>query len=337
MKEALLYETQPDGRVRCHLCAHRCLIGLDRAGLCLVRKNHDGKLKTFVYERTISQHVDPVEKKPLFHFFPGSRIYSIAAPGCNFQCRWCQNWNISQMRSDSSPTLPKKTGTEEILLAALGAGCRGIAYTYTEPTIFFEFALDTARMANEAGLANIYVTNGYMTEELLDIVHPYLDAANVDLKAFRDKTYRRYVGARLQPVLDSMKEMKRLGIWLEVTTLVIPGINDDPEELTDTARFIARELGVDTPWHLSRFFPAYAMQVSRPTPVDTHYNAYEIGQAEGLNYVYVGNLVGKIGKDTLCPGCGRLLIRRSHYLGTITKRVRNGLCPDCWTPISGLM
>ncbi len=205
-----------------------------------------GTLYSLVYGRVVARHSDPVEKKPLFHFYPGSTAYSVATPGCNFRCLWCQNWEISQMPREQHLVQGEQLSSEEIVAGAREAGCQSIAYTYTEPTIFFEYAYDTARLAHDAGLTNIYVTNGYMTGRCWSFSSPYLDAANVDLKAFRDATYRKYVGARLTPVLDTMRTMKRLGIWLEVTTLVIPGINDDEQELQDAARFAADELGVGT-------------------------------------------------------------------------------------------
>jgi pyruvate formate lyase activating enzyme len=334
MKEAMLYEKLPNNRVRCNLCAHRCVINEGKKGICQVRENRGGTLYTLVYGRTIAQHVDPVEKKPLFHFYPGSTAYSIATPGCNFRCQWCQNWEISQMPREQHLIMGEEASPEEIVSAAQRFGCRSIAYTYTEPTVFFEYSYDIARLAHEVGLANIYISDGYMTEEMLEMFRPYLDAANVDLKAFRDETYRRFVGARLQPVLDTLKTMKRLGIWLEVTTLVIPGINDDAEELQDAADFIAKELGPDTPWHISRFFPAYKMQDVPPTPLETLRGAYEIGMEAGLRYVYVGNVPGD-GEDTSCHRCGRLLIRRSGF-SVIANNVRGGRCPYCGMPVAGV-
>ncbi len=334
MKEAMLYEKLSDNKVRCNLCAHHCVIPDGKRGVCLVRENRGGTLYTLVYGRTISQHVDPVEKKPLLHFHPGTTAYSIATPGCNFRCRWCQNWEISQMPREQDLITGEEASPEQIVAVTQRAGCRSIAYTYTEPTVFFEYAYDTARLAHEAGLANIYVTNGYMTEEMLETFQPYLDAANVDLKAFRDETYRKYVGARLQPVLDSLKVMKRLGIWLEVTTLVIPGINDDDGELKDAARFVAQELGVETPWHISRFFPAYEMTGVPPTPVSTLQRAREIGLEEGLRYVYVGNVPGEA--NTVCHACGQMLIRRSGYR-ILENHVQPGdRCPACGTPVAGV-
>ena len=333
-KEAMLYEKLPEGKVRCNLCAHRCLIADGNNGICRVRENRGGTLYTLVYGRTIAQHVDPVEKKPLFHFYPGSAAYSIATPGCNFRCRWCQNWDISQMVRERHLILGETASPEQVVAATQKAGCRSIAYTYTEPTIFFEYAYDTAHLAHESGLANLYITNGYMTEEMLETFQPYLDAANVDLKAFRDETYRTYVGARLQPVLDTMKVMKRLGIWLEVTTLVIPGINDDDGELKDAADFVAKELGVDTPWHISRFFPNYKMTDVSPTPVERLYRAREIGLEAGLRYIYIGNLPGE--SNTVCHKCGQTLIRRLGYQILENRVQPGGHCPSCGTSVAGV-
>jgi len=334
MKEAMLYERLPDGRVRCNLCAHRCTIAEGKRGICRVRENRGGNLYTLVYGRTIAQHVDPIEKKPLFHFYPGSSAYSIATPGCNFRCRWCQNWQISQMSRERDVLAGSEASPEDIVRAAVAAGCRSIAYTYTEPTIFFEYSHDTARRAQAAGLENIYVTNGYMTEEMLETFHPYLSAANVDLKAFRDSTYREYVDARLQPVLETMKHMKSLGIWLEVTTLVIPGINDDPAELGDAVDFVAQELGVDTPWHISRFFPDYEMTDVPPTPMAKLRDARDTGLERGLRYVYVGNVPEET--DTTCHACGHVLVPRAG-MSVIENRVASdGTCPDCGASVAGV-
>ena len=334
-REARLYEKLPENRVRCNLCAHRCVITDGGRGICQVRENRDGTLYTLVYGRVIARHVDPVEKKPLFHVYPGSTAYSIATPGCNFRCRWCQNWEISQMPRERHLIMGDVATPDQIVAAARRRHCRSIAYTYTEPTVFFEYAYDTARLAHEAGLINIYVTNGYMTEEMLETFAPYMDAANVDLKAFKEETYRRYVGARLQPVLDALKTMKRLGIWVEVTTLIIPGINDDPDELRDAARFVAQELGPQTPWHISRFFPAYKMRDVPPTPLETLMKAREIGREEGLVHIYVGNVTGEAEQDTRCPVCKSLLVRRWGYT-VLKNRIRDGHCPDCGAEIAGI-
>jgi pyruvate formate lyase activating enzyme len=334
MKEAMLYEKLSDNKVRCNLCAHRCVIADGKKGICQVRENRGGTLYALVYGRTIARHVDPVEKKPLFHFHPGTAAYSIATVGCNFRCHWCQNWELSQMVREQHFVAGEEASPEQVVAAAQRAGCRSIAYTYTEPTVFFEYAYDTARLAHEAGLVNIYVTNGYTTEEMLETFQPYLDAANVDLKAFRNETYRKYVGARLQPVLDSLKVMKRLGIWLEVTTLVIPGINDDPAELRDAAQFVAQELGVETPWHISRFFPTYEMTDVPSTPVETLHRAREIGLEVGLRYVYVGNVPGKA--STACHACGKTLLRRSGFRVVENRVGPDGRCPDCGALVPGV-
>jgi len=335
--EARLYERLEDQRVQCYLCAHRCTIGEGKRGVCSVRENRGGTLYTLVYGRTVSQHVDPVEKKPLAHFYPGTTAYSIATVGCNFHCQWCQNANISQMPRETGLIVGESASPEEIVSAAKRSGCRSIAYTYTEPTIFFEYAYDTAKLAHQEGIANIYVTNGFMTSgpgEMLETFDPYLDAANVDLKAFRDEIYRQHVGARLQPVLDSLKKMKELGIWVEVTTLVVPGINDGEDELRDAARFIAQELGPETPWHISRFFPGYQMRHVPPTPSRTLRRALEIGREEGLRYIFVGNVPGET--NTECHACGELLIRRSGYRILANHVTADQACPNCGTVVDGV-
>jgi pyruvate formate lyase activating enzyme len=333
MKEALLYDPLENGKVLCKLCAHRCTISPGGVGVCRVRENREGVLYTHVYGKTITQNVDPVEKKPLFHFFPGSKAYSIATPGCNFRCAWCQNADISQVTNEGILELGADASPEQIVASAKRQNCRSIAYTYTEPTIFFEYSYDTAREAHENGLFNIYVTNGYMTGEMLDMLHPYLDAANVDLKGFREDVYRKYAGAHLQPVLDSLKKMKAMNIWLEVATLIIPGINDDPDELRDIGAFIAEELGPETPWHVSRFAPAYKMTNVPPTPISTLNQAQEIGYEEGLRYIYIGNIAA--GADTNCHICGHLLVSRSMNQIVSNTIVAGGLCPECGTPLAG--
>ena len=334
MKEAMLYEKLTDDRVHCHLCAHECTIAEGKRGICYVRENQEGTLYTLVYGTVIAQHVDPIEKKPLYHFHPGTTAFSIATPGCNMRCRWCQNADISQMPRERHFATSRKVSPEEVVSAAQRAGCRRIAYTYPEPTIFFEFAYDTSQLAREAGIANVFVTNGFMTEEMLDTYHPLLDAANVDLKAFRDDTYRKYAGARLQPVLDSIKKMKGLGVWVEVTTLIIPNVNDDPEELEDIAQFLVDEVGPETPWHISRFFPAYKMAGTPPTPVSTLERAQSIGREAGLRHIYVGNLPGEA--DTTCHECDQMLMRRSGYRILRNEIAPGGHCPNCGTPVDGV-
>ena len=333
--EAMLYEKLPEEKVKCNLCAHRCVIQDSKKGICRVRENIGGKLYMLNYGKLIAQHVDPIEKKPLFHFYPGSTAYSIATAGCNFHCYFCQNWDISQITNDEILKSGQEATPEQIILNAKQAGCKNIAYTYTEPTIFFEYSYDTARIAHETGLNNIYITNGYMTTEMLEMISPYLDAVNIDLKAFRDKTYRKFIGARLQPVLDSLKKIKQLHIWLEVTSLIIPGINDDQYEIRDMANFIANELGLDVPWHISRFFPDYKMKEIPATPLKTLQLAKDIGLETGLNYVYLGNITNHGNADTKCPGCGQILIERINF-GIIKNKIQDGCCPNCGMEIAGV-
>ncbi|MEA1886201.1 MAG: AmmeMemoRadiSam system radical SAM enzyme [Bacteroidota bacterium] len=333
--EALLYQKLDNKKVQCNLCAHRCKIGPGKKGICIIRENKDGILYTKVYGRTITQHADPIEKKPLYHFYPGSEAFSIATPGCNFRCRFCQNWDISQVISDEILELGQEATPEQIVDNARRRDCKIIAYTYTEPTIFFEYSYDTAIRAHEAGMKNIYVSNGYMTYEMLDMIGPYLDGINVDLKAFRDETYRSIAGAHLQPVLDNLKKIKQMGIWLEVTSLIIPGINDDPEEIKDMANFVANELGFDVPWHISRFMPAYKMKDVAITPAHTLQMAKEIGFEAGLHYVYPGNIRTSGDSNTVCPECGYTLIKRS-YFETTHNHIVNGKCPECGATIAGM-
>ncbi len=334
MREAGFYRPLEGKKVECFLCSHRCKIGDGKQGICGVRENRGGKLYTLVYGRIISRNVDPIEKKPLFHFYPGSYSYSIATVGCNFRCLHCQNYEISQMPKDRKRILGEDVTPEEVVEDALRTGCDSISYTYTEPTIFMEFAHDTARMATEKGIKNVFVTNGYMTREALESIRPYLHAANVDLKSFRDEFYRRICGARLQPVLESIQHMKALGIWVEVTTLIIPTENDSEEELRDIARWIYN-LDPSIPWHVSAFYPAYKMTHLPRTPVSIIERAREIGLEEGLRYVYTGNVPGDPGESTYCYNCREILIER---YGFFVRRnlIEGGKCPYCRADIHGV-
>ncbi len=335
MRDAQLYDKLDGLRVQCRLCAHRCTIQPGKRGICEVRENRAGTLYSLVYGQLISRAIDPIEKKPLFHFHPGSSAFSIASVGCNLRCTFCQNWEISQAPREGQPIEGYSLPAEAVVAAAGHYGCRSIAYTYTEPTLSFEYAYDVSVLARHERVANVFVSNGYMTPEMLQAYHPYLDAANVDLKSFRDEFYRRLCGARLQPVLDALKLMRQQGVWLEVTTLVIPGHNDDPGELHELADFIATELGAGTPWHVSRFHPAYRLADATPTPAATLQQAYEIGRAAGLHYVYIGNLPGLRGEDTPCPGCRRTVIGRYGF--SLTERhVQDGKCEYCGTRIDGV-
>lgn len=331
-KEALLYEKLDDSKVHCFLCAHHCKIEDARYGFCGVRKNEGGSLYTYVYAETIAAHVDPIEKKPLYHFLPGSRAYSIATIGCNFRCGFCQNWQISQASKREGGTNSYELKPEEAIREAKKNGCQSISYTYTEPTVFFEYAYDTARLAKSQGLYNNFVTNGYMSKQALETIRPYLDAANVDLKSFRDDFYKRNCQARLQPVLDSIKRMKQMGIWVEITTLLIPGENDSEEELNKIAKFIA-DLDQDMPWHISRFHPDYKFTDYPPSPVERLKEAKDIGKKQGLRYVYLGNVAEDNG--TYCYKCNALLVKRGYFAAEEAK-IKDNKCPACRAEIAGL-
>ncbi len=334
--EAYLYEPLDDGKVKCNLCAHRCVIKPGRRGLCNVRENQAGVLNTLVYGRVIASHIDPIEKKPLFHFLPGSRSYSIATVGCNLRCRFCQNADIAQLPTNRPGVIIGDTCTpEEIVDAAESAGCQSISYTYTEPTVFFEFAHDTAKIAHARGIRNVFVTNGYMTAEALNMIQPYLDGANVDLKAFTQSYYKDLCGAKLKPVQETLKFMIALGIFVEVTTLIVPGLNDDRHELESLAQFIKNDLGPETPWHISRFHPTYELTDRSSTPVKTLEMAREIGLKTGLKYVYTGNVPGDSGESTFCYDCGQMVIERWGF--QVRKlRMENGRCTQCDTAIDGV-
>lgn len=334
--QAYLYESLEDQSVQCRLCHHRCVIQAGKRGICGVRENRGGTLETLVYGRLIARNVDPIEKKPVFHLFPGSLSYSIATVGCNFKCRFCQNADIAQMPADRGGMIVGDAYTPvQIVDAAEQSGCKSIAFTYTEPTVFFEFAFDTAKIAHQRGLKNVFVTNGYMTPEALEMIHPCLDAANVDLKAFNDEFYLKTCGAKRRHVMESLRLMKSFNILVEVTTLLIPNLNDDPAELKELARFLCRDLGPETPWHISRYHPTYRLTDQPPTPVKTLIQAREIGLAAGLRYVYTGNVPGESAENTFCYNCAEPLIDRWGF--SIRKyRIQDGKCPDCGAVIDGI-
>ncbi|OGX46063.1 MAG: AmmeMemoRadiSam system radical SAM enzyme [Omnitrophica WOR_2 bacterium RIFCSPLOWO2_12_FULL_51_8] len=334
MREALLYEKLDDRRCHCFLCAHHCLIAPQKLGVCGVRENIDGTLYALTYGKVIARHADPVEKKPLYHFLSGSFSFSIAAIGCNFKCGFCQNWEISQSSFRGGAVLSgEEIPPQEIVRQAIDYKCRSISYTYTEPTIFFEFALDAARLAKAAGLYNIFVTNGYMSKAALEMIRPYLDAANVDLKFFRDSSYHQICGAALDPVLESIRLMHQLGVWVEVTTLVIPGENDSSGELGDIAGFIA---GVDKniPWHISAFHPDYKFIRHKATSDAALKTAMDLGRKAGLTYIYAGNVSGW-GNDTYCAGCGKMLIKRDS-LRVLENNLKEGKCAFCQAAVPGV-
>ena len=334
LKRAVLWQPE-DGKVRCSLCNWRCLIGDGKLGRCGVRQNLGGVLYSLVYDRVCAVGVDPVEKKPLFHFQPGTRSYSISTPGCNFKCVFCQNWQISQMalkgKIEGQPYAP-----DEIVNIAIRSGCSSIAYTYTEPTIFMELAADCGRLARKKGLTNIFVSNGFMTTEAIDFAKNWLDAINIDLKSFSEDYYKNLCGARLGPVLDTIGYIaKHTNIWMELTTLIIPGQNDSDDELKSIAEFIAGEAGPDVPWHVSRFYPNYQMNDNIPTPAETLQRAYEIGKAAGLRYIYIGNLPGVDAESMFCHNCGKMLIERTGY-AIQSNVIKDSACPECGSAVAGV-
>ena len=321
----------------CGVCAQACRFpdSSDFCGLCRTRQRRGDKIESLVYGRLVAEHIDPIEKKPLFHVLPGSLTYSIATAGCNFRCVHCQNSGISQIADTVSPEKTGKPRTPaEVVQSALAAGCQSISYTYVEPTIFLEFALDCCRKAKAVGLGNIFVSNGFMSVESARLLTGFLTAINIDLKSFSDDFYRQICGGRLQPVLDNIARFHESDVWLEVTTLIIPGLNDNLAEITAMADFLAA-LGPDIPWHLSGFHPAYKLSNLPPTPAGTLTKARELALARGLRHVYTGNRPGIAGENTICPHCHAGVISRNGYrIGA--NRLRGGLCPDCGTPIPGL-
>jgi pyruvate formate lyase activating enzyme len=333
MKKALLFESLSGQRVRCLLCAHHCAIGEGQLGVCGVRKNIGGELFSLSYDRVAAIHEDPIEKKPLYHFLPATPSFSVATMGCNFSCSFCQNHSLSVVENEDG-IYGEKRSPRELVDMARASGCRSMAYTYTEPTVFFELMLETSRLAGEAGLKNVMVTNGYMSREALETITPHLDGANVDLKSFSDEFYRRNCGARLSPVLDTIQGMREAGIWIEVTTLLIPGLNTSPDNLKSLIGFIV-SVDPDIPWHVSRFFPQYRMTDRRATDEELIFNTLGTARDMGLRYVYGGNVHSDDWSHTHCPECGELLIQRRGYQTRIS-RLERGQCGKCGTRIAGV-
>jgi pyruvate formate lyase activating enzyme len=333
MKEAYLYTKLDDEKTRCDLCNHRCVLGDREKGKCSIRENRDGILYSLVYRKLISENVDPIEKKPLFHFQPGSYSLSIATVGCNFKCFFCQNYQISQMPRENGHIEGRDRSPKDIVDHAIEYDCKSISYTYTEPTVYFEYAYDTAKIAQERGLKNIFVTNGFMTKECIDMMSPYLDAANIDLKSFSEKTYKDRIGGRLKPVLENIKDLHYRGIWIEITTLVIPGINDSSKELENIACFIA---GLDgsIPWHISAYHPQYKADIP-PTSVDMIENTISIGKNAGLKYIYGGNIYFGNYENTKCPSCNSTVLSRRGF-DVIKRNMTGEQCGNCGTVIDGV-
>jgi pyruvate formate lyase activating enzyme len=335
MKEAGFYSKNADGTVSCFLCAHNCRIKENGDGICRVRRNENGLLCSSNYGELAAVGVDPVEKKPLFHFLPGTSSYSISCPGCNFRCGFCQNWQISQVKEfNRLAGRSVKTQAQDVVAKALEQGCPSLSYTYTEPVVYYEFAADCARFALSKGLRNVFVTNGYMSQQVLKDAAQWLAAANVDLKSFREDFYSKVCGASLRPVLDTISAMKGNGIWVEVTTLIIPGYNDSLAELKDIARFIA-ELDRDIPWHVSAFHPDYQFQKEECTNPAILGAARDIGINNGLRFVYAGNLEIENGGNTFCPSCDCLLIERQGF-SIVGNKLKDGKCSFCGEKIAGI-
>lgn len=325
---------QPQGTVQCLLCNHFCRIVPGDHGTCGVRENVDGALFTHTADKIAALNLDPVEKKPLYHFQPGSLTFSYGTMGCNLSCEFCQNYTLSQPPRHNEPVTGRHISPQDMVREAIAVGAKSVAATYSEPTIFFELMHATAIEAKKQGLASIIVSNGFMSPDCLTEMIPVIDAANIDLKSFRDTFYRTYCGARLAPVLKNLVRLKQEKVWLEVTTLVIPGLNDSYEELADIAIFIHDELGHDTPWHISRFHPGYHMTNLPPTPEDTLERAWQLGREAGLDYVYVGNAPGHMGNNTFCPSCCRMTIARRGF--SITRADPDGVCKGCGEPMAGV-
>lgn len=294
----------------------------------------DGKLYTLVFGKAIAMNLDPIEKKPLFHVLPGSLSYSIATVGCNFQCPFCQNWQISQFVRAYGEIPGERLSPEEAVSQARKSGAASIAYTYTEPTIFFEYAYETAKLSTAEGIMNVFVTNGHITEEAVREISPFLNAANIDLKSFREKTYRSVMKGSLEGVLKGIEAYKKYGVWLEITTLIVPNQNDSEEEIRDIAHYIA-SLDSGVPWHISRFYPDYKMTDVPPTPLSVMRRALEIGKEEGLKFVYLGNVPGDPAESTYCPKCGEAMIKRWGYR-ILENRLKKGKCGSCGEEIPGV-
>ena len=331
MREAILWDHEGD-RIRCHVCPNACLIADGGRGVCGVRENHGGVLKALTYGLVSSVAVDPIEKKPVFHYRPGTRVLSLGSAGCSMRCGHCQNWQISRARPTADGLSTLMPG--EVVPLACAHGCEGVAFTYNEPVIWIEYVLDAAVECHASGLFTVMVTNGFITAEALDVIAPHLDVWRVDVKGFSDETYRWLCKVHsVAPVLAAAERAKqRWGLHVEVVTNVIPGINDDDETLHGIAAWIARALGADTPWHVTRFFPYLDLADRNPTPIATLRRARDIGLAEGLHFVYLGNVDEPGGEDTKCPQCGAIALGRDGY--TITAHnTRGGACAACGTPL----
>ena len=329
----MFYEKREEGKVLCYLCAHNCIVREGKRGICGVRENQGGSLYSLVYGKLVSANIDPIEKKPLFHFSPGSKSFSIATVGCNFKCKHCQNHDIAQYTKKYNDIPGEYTHPEQIVNAAIKADCESISYTYTEPTIFFEFAYDCARLAHEREIKNVFVSNGYASSEASKAIAPFLDGINIDLKG-SDEFYKKICGARLKPVLENIRLMKELGVWVEVTTLIIPSYNDSEKDLNDIIDFI-KSVDSAMPWHVSQFYPTYQIMDKPRTPAETLRWARELGFKKGLKYVYEGNVPGEGGESTYCANCKEILIERFGYQ-IIRNKMKDDMCFNCNEAVEGI-
>lgn len=338
LETAWLSKKLNSGKVLCQACSHSCKLDEGEYGICGIRKVEEGELKLLVYGLAAAVNIDPVEKKPMFHFLPESTAFSFGTVGCNFSCTFCQNFDISQYpKEHDHKIIGQELPPERIVELALKNGCRSIAYTYNEPIVFFEYTYDTAKLAHEKGLKNIYVTSGFETHKSIDLLAPYIDGMNIDIKGFTEGFYKEICGARLKPVLECVKYAHEKGIWIEITTLLIPGKNDSDEEIRNITKFIA-EVDTRIPWHISAFYPMYKMLDIPPTPDSTLLRAYDIGKEAGLKYIYVGNMDDKEHESTYCPECAQRVIDRSGRIGQYVTNTLddNGTCPHCGYTLEGI-
>ncbi len=332
-KEAMYYKQLEDLRVECLLCPRNCKIADKERGYCGVRENRDGKYYTLVHSRACAMHVDPIEKKPFFHYLPGTNGYSIATAGCNIECKFCQNWQISQFRPEQVESV--KLTPEDVVKNAKENGCPTIAYTYSEPVVFYEYVYDTAKLGKENGIGSVMVSNGYIKEEPLKELCKHLSAVKIDFKAFTEKFYKETCSGELKPVLDTLVTLKKIGIWFEIVVLIIPTLNDTDKELKEMCGWIKENLGPDVPIHFSRYHPTYKIKNIPPTPVATLEKARKIAMDAGLNYPYIGNVPGHEGESTFCPHCHKIAIKRVGFT-ILQNSVKNGKCGDCQHPIPGV-
>ncbi|MEM4263567.1 MAG: AmmeMemoRadiSam system radical SAM enzyme [Candidatus Woesearchaeota archaeon] len=333
MQEALWYKRLKDNILQCSLCPRRCVIKDGETGFCGVRQNREGKLYSLVYGKATAVQIDPIEKKPLYHFLPGSAAFSIGTIGCTLICQHCQNWTTSQAKPGKWHTYDLTP--KEIVKKAVEEHCESIAYTYNEPTVFAEYALDTAKLAKKKGIKNIFVTNGFTNQESLKDICKHMDAANVDLKAFDNEFYKKYTGAWMEPILEALKTYQEKKVWLEITNLVIPKLNDDMEKIKQMIAWIKENLGEDVPLHFSAFYPAYKLEDMPPTSAATLIEARKLAMNTGLHYVYIGNVTTTEEENTFCPKCKKLLIERSYY-NILQNRIKDGKCPECGHKIAGV-